>query len=130
MAAKKATNGESVTPIWTGNNRACKVLFSVLKQVEQIPIDEVFKDTGKRELQSLAYCVIGGSKELMKTRSTALAFQLDTCFRVRGADFEDEVSQEQAVEGMRDVLMRGTLTVAHLAGAADAGYRFFHEMPS
>lgn len=116
-------------PLWQANNKACQVLFSVLKLLVQIEKTSFFKPTGARQLKSLAYFLVDGSSAAKSGRAHAIALQLDSMFLHFGATYEDSAPQP-AITAMHAVLEDGERTVADLAAVCDRHYLFFQEEPA
>jgi hypothetical protein len=115
-----------VGPLWQANNKACQVLFSVLKLLVQMEKTSFFKPTGTLPLKALAYFLVDGSGVAKSGRAHAIALQLDSMFLHFGATYEDSAPQP-AITAMHAVLEDGEQTVAHLAAVCDRHYLFFRE---
>lgn len=113
-------------PLWQPNNKACQVLFSVLKLLVQIEKTAFFKPTGSLPMKALAYFLVDGSSAAKSGRAHAIALQLDSMFLHFGATYEDSAPQP-AITAMHTVLEDGERTVAHLAAVCDRHYLFFKE---
>jgi hypothetical protein len=116
-----AKNAQSA--IWSADNRACKTTFTTMLSLEQI--QAAFPDAGTIEMQTCAYYDTAGSSAAIALAATGLAMQLDNTFvQIRGAHYEDGVTQDAAIAGLTEVLKVGTSTLADLANVADKSYLF------
>lgn len=113
---------------WSANNRACKTVWSTLMVLDQIGEDQSFDSTGKKTVGNLRFFPHDGSQDIIDIRAKSLAIQIDKVFRmIRGATYENNVSQSQAVDALAVVLKDKEQTVAELANKADDQYLFFKE---
>lgn len=110
----------------SNNNRAHKTAYTTLVILHQLeaPWDEA-ADVKMSELRHFAP---SDSSEMREMHARTLAHQIDNVYRmVRGARLEPDMSLNDAIEGMVEILTDGDRTVFDLAQASDAGYRFFGE---
>ena len=113
---------------WSSNNTACKTVWSTLMVFDQINEDQAFKSTGEKKVGDLRFFPHDGSQNIIDVRAESLAIQIDKFFRmIRGATYEDNVVQSQAVDALAAVLKDKEQTVAELADKADDHYLFFKE---
>jgi hypothetical protein len=113
---------------WSNNNRACKTTWTTLIALDQLRENQTFKTAGNKKMKSLTFYPKEGSSDVLDIRAKGLAQQLDKIFRfVRRADYEKNVTNKKAVNGLVKVLKDGEKTVADLADVADDAYLFFKE---
>ena len=114
--------------MWSNNNRACTTMWRTLIGLQQLTRRDVFKLAGDKPLRNLPYYAQDGGDGVVRTRAEALALQIDGVFvELRGAKYEENVDQKQAVEAMVEILIDREKSVADLAATADDKYFFFQE---
>ncbi|WP_455204219.1 hypothetical protein [Kaarinaea lacus] len=113
---------------WSKNNRACKTVWSTLVALDQMSERQMFKTAGGKKIKSLTFFAKDASGDMLSVRAKAFAHQCDKVFRfVRGAQYEDNVTTQKAINALVKVLKDGEKTVADLADVADDAYFFFRE---
>ena len=112
---------------WSVNNRACTSTWMALRVLAQHK--KVFSATGALTMKQLAFASSAVSDEMRAVQARTLALQLNNVFRrIDGATLEDGVTESKAVADMETILSDDDKTVAELATANDANYRFFGEV--
>ena len=96
--------------------------------LDQIDEDQSFMSTGKLKIGELRFFPHDGSQDIIVVRAKSLSSQMDKYFRmVRGAVYESNVTQPQAINALVEVLIDKEKTVAELADKADDQYLFYKE---
>jgi hypothetical protein len=94
----------------------------------QIPQGLVFKDSGQVKISEFTFWGEMSSAEMRQTQARSLAIMMDNIFRmIRGAQYEEGISNHQAVESITNTLVDGEKTVADLAEINDTNYFFWKE---
>ena len=113
---------------WSVGTRACKTVWSTLVILDQMHELVLFLEAGQRKMQDLLFFANDAADTTLGVRARGLAFTMDSIFRIaRGAEFEDEITHNQAIEAMVEVLIDKDKTVENLADVADDQYRFHGE---
>ncbi len=109
---------------WSRNHRACETTWTTLYALTQL--HAAFPDAGTIPMSQLTFWAQQGDTRDVRARS--LATQVDRVFvRLRGAQYEEGVNQTTAISNLVETLSAESKTVADLAEAADAQYRFWGE---
>ncbi len=113
---------------WNPNNRASTTTWLTLRTLGQIPRDEVFKAAGSRKMNQLTYWAQSASGDIRKVQAAALAIQIDNVFRdIRGAQYEQGITNQTAVDNINETLLDKNKTIADLAEINDRNYLFWGE---
>lgn len=111
---------------WSVNSRACTSVWVALRLLEQSK--KVFKVSGIIPVKKFLFWNPAASAEMRRLQATTLAKQMDNIFRlIDGATLEKDVTVADAVASMAGILVDGDQTMADLAAACDACYRFWGE---
>lgn len=113
---------------WSSNNRACTTTWTTLRVLAQISESLPFKDAGTVKMKELLYWNQTASSEMRQIQAKTLAIMMDNVFRqIRGAKYEDGVSNETAVNDIVNILVNPDKTIADLAETNDKNYLFWKE---
>lgn len=106
---------------WSGEIRACKTTWSTLLALGQM--EAPFPDAGAIPMTQLTFWTSADTGRDVRAR--ALATEMDGLFtHVRGATYEDGVTQPAAVAAVTASLLTESGTVADLSGVCDTQYHF------
>ena len=109
---------------WSRNHRACETTWTTLFSLTQLRA--VFGESGDLPMSQLTFWTQPG--DTRQVRAQTLGTQMDRIFvRLRGAKYEDGVTQAGAISALVASLLDESGTVADLADTADVHYRFFGE---
>lgn len=114
---------------WSNNNAACVTTWSVLRLIEEIPINKTFVKCGEMTVSQMRFFGANASPPMLAFQARSLAATMDSIFRnVRKAVFETGVKQADARKAIAAVLVDGTKTMPELAEVIDASYIFLLEV--
>jgi uncharacterized membrane protein len=121
--AASYTNRDPHMATWSANNLACTTTWTTLLALDQNT--EVFADSGDIPMTGLTFFNNAASDSMRRQNAEALASMIDNIFRVlRGASYEAGKDRNSAVKDMVAILTDAAKTIADLAEANDANYRF------
>jgi hypothetical protein len=113
---------------WSNNNAACVTTWSVLRLLEEIPVNKTFVKCGAMNVSQMRFFGAGGSPQMLAFQARSLAATMDSIFRnIRKAVFEKGVTQAAARQAIAAVLVDGTKSMPELAEVIDANYIFLLE---
>lgn len=113
---------------WKPNDRAATTTWLTLRTLAQIPKDLIFKEAGSLTMNQLAFWAKSSSLKMRRVQAESLSIMIDNVFRdVRGAKYEEGVTNQMAVDSIRDALLDKDKTVADLAEVNDQSYLFWGE---
>ncbi|MEJ0038598.1 MAG: hypothetical protein WDO68_21410 [Gammaproteobacteria bacterium] len=116
---------------WSNNNAACVTTWSVLRLLEEVPVNTTFVKCGGLKVSDLRFFGADASPEMLDFQAKSLAASLDSIFRnIRKAVFEKGVKQADARSAMAKGLKDGTNTLPEFAEIIDNSYVFLLETKS
>lgn len=108
---------------WSKNNMACADTWIFLKALMQL--NEVFSKSGTIKVEELTFWNESASPELRNIAAKTICQQLDNMFRlIDKATFEKDVTIEDAINSMADVLLKKGNTLTDVAEVVDSKYFF------
>jgi hypothetical protein len=110
---------------WNKNNRACTTTWSTLLILDQI--NAAFIDSSAIQIRDFTFWNKTGSSDMRNVLANTLAIQMDNIFTIiRGAQYENGVTKETAINGIMNILSVGDQTVSDLAELNNRNYVFWN----
>jgi hypothetical protein len=113
---------------WSNNNAACVTTWSVLRLIEEIPVNKTFVKCGEMKVSQMRFFGADASPEMLSFQASSLAATMDSIFRnIRKAVFEKGITQAAARADLAAILREGTKSMPQLAECIDGNYIFLLE---
>ena len=108
---------------WSNNNAACVTTWSVLRLIEEIPVNKTFVKCGAMTVSQMRFFGANASPAMLAFQARSLAATMDSIFRnIRKAAYEQGITQAAARRAIAAILIDGTKTMPELAEVIDASY--------
>lgn len=111
---------------WNQFCEACKNLWAALTQLNQLK-NKTYMESENVKMNELTFYNSELSPDALKIEAKMVAIGLDDIFKQSGAQYEEGIDFNKAIDSMVEVLIDEEKTVHDLKHTVDALYHFYQE---